>query len=76
MYQQGYLDQARVRNQYSYYPYPNYAAMSGFDEVKQLPQAYIDGIKAFKPVQIAGAVGVVMLVTSIFVDKNKKLMLL
>ena len=73
MYRQGYLDPARVRNQYAYYPSPNFAAMSGFDDVKKLPTAYIEGIKNFKPMQLLGLGGAVCLVAGVVVDDKKKI---
>ncbi len=83
MYRQGYLDQARVRNQYAYYPSPNYAAMSGMHmnpthgmaELQKLPEAMIDGWKEMKPTQLLGAAGLVMIGVS-FIVKDKKIKLM
>ena len=83
MYRQGYLDQARVRNQYAYYPSPNYAAMSGMHmnpmhgmaEFKQVPEAMIEGWKEMKPKQLLGAAGLVMIGAS-FIVKDKKIKVL
>lgn len=72
MYSQGYLDPARTRNQFAYYPSPNFPAYAGIGEnLQALPSAWYDGVKAMKMDQIVGAVGLVMIVGS-FVVKGKK----
>ena len=74
MYRQGYLDQARVRNQFAYYPAPNFPAYAGFtDTMKALPSMWFEGVKEMKMDQVIGAVGVVMVGASYFVKGKKKL---
>lgn len=73
MYRQGYLDQARVRNQFAYYPSPNFPAYAGFtDNMKALPSMWYEGVKAMNMDQVIGAVGIAMVVATPFVMKKGK----
>ena len=73
MYRQGYLDQARVRNQFAYYPAPNFPAYAGFtDTMKALPTMWYEGVKEMKMDQVIGAVGLAMVVATPFVMKKGK----
>jgi hypothetical protein len=74
MYSQGYLDPARTRNQFAYYPSPNFPAYAGYvDDIKALPAAWFDGVKAMQMDQIIGAVGLVMVGSSYLVKGKKKI---
>ena len=73
MYRQGYLDPARQRNQFAYYPDPNFAAMSGYTEnMKELPVVFWENLKLMKWEQVMGAAGAVMLAVSPMASKKKK----
>lgn len=74
MYRQGYLDQTRTRNQFAYYPAPNFPAYAGIGEdLKALPSAWYEGVKAMQMDQIIGAVGIVMVGASYVVKGKKKI---
>ena len=74
MYRESYLDQARTRNQFAYYPSPNFPAYAGYvDNMKALPSAWFDGVKAMQMDQVIGAVGLVMVGASYVVKGKKKI---
>jgi len=73
MYTDGYLDPARTRNQFAYWPSPNFPAYAGMEELKALPSAWMDGVKEMRMNQLIGAVGLVMYGASYVVKGQKKI---